>query len=120
MRSLLGFGGIAILAGLACSSNEPGSAGGYGCSSTEPNAVVKTIDPPNAHYSPDTTNISLTQKVCWENDGAVLHSVHFDLPDTTDVNLSPMSIYSRGFGVAGDYPFHCDYHSTMKGVIRVR
>lgn len=110
--------GLALAVLIAC-SNEPGSAGGYGCTSTSPDAVIKISDP--ASYSPDTITISRLQTVCWENTGGSIHSVHFSFPDTVDAILQPKGVYARTFpDTAQDFPYYCDYHATMKGLIQVR
>lgn len=75
-------------------------------------------------YAPDTFTVSLASggKVTWRNDDAgVQHTVR----DTTAANAFNTGIIAGGdtvsliFTVAGQYPYKCGIHDSMRGLIIV-
>jgi plastocyanin len=108
--------------GWACSGNPSGQ--GNGCQSTGADVTINAQD--NLTFDKPSVTISGSERVCWQNFGAITHTVTADLslpPDTTwniNATLTSNTVVLRSFGTLGDYPYHCAFHAGMRGVIQVR
>jgi plastocyanin len=49
----------------------------------------------------------------------VTHNITADDGSFTSGNLPPSNTFEHTFTVAGDYPYHCSIHPTMKGTVTV-
>ena len=49
----------------------------------------------------------------------VTHNITADDGSFTSGNLPPGNTFQHTFTAAGDYPFHCSIHPTMKGTVTV-
>ena len=112
-----------VALGLACSGEPAGQ--GNGCESTGSNVTINARD--NLTFDTPSPTISATERVCWQNFGAVTHTVTSDPslpPDSTwnlNTTLTTNTVVIKSFGVVGDYPYHCTFHpGTMQGTIFVR
>jgi len=105
------------------SSNPPPTGPQPGVSN--PNAVTVR----NNRFEPSTTSINVGTSVTWtwdacSDDGyggttCVDHSVTFDTGGPSSQTQSRGS-FSRQFGTAGTFAYHCNVHSSMTGQIIVR
>ncbi len=110
--------------GLACSGDPAGQ--GNGCQSTGAAVTINARD--NQTFDPSSATISPAETVCWQNFGAVTHTVTSDPslpapPDSTwnlNATLNSNTVVSKSFSAVGDYPYHCTLHPGMQGVIFVR
>lgn len=110
---------IAILALLALAAFAVA-----GCSSADPadnpegdqNAVIKVSD---GNFNPTTKNILVDSAVRWTNDGAGKHTVTADDGSFDSGDLAAGASWDHEFDEAGNYPYHCKYHASMKGTIHV-
>jgi plastocyanin len=80
-------------------------------------------DPNSATFSPGevTVGVGETVTVSRAAGGSFQHNVHYD-DQTSGCPASPTaSNWScpRTFSAAGDYTFHCDLHTLMKGTVHV-
>lgn len=115
---------VVLVVGQACSGTPSGQ--GNGCASTAADLTINAQD--NLTYDKPGPTITRGEKVCWQNFGAVQHTVTADPASpvdstwTLDAQLNPNLVVSRTFSTVGDYPYHCFYHAgqNMRGVIRVR
>ena len=123
MRLLGGIVAMAIVGALACSTP---SGNGKGCDSTGASSVIDARD--NQSFSNTSVTISKGQKVCWQNVGTITHTITADpTPDDSTWNannvnqtLTPDFVVLLSFGTVGNFPYHCFFHSGMRGVISVR
>jgi plastocyanin len=71
-------------------------------------------------FQPGDVSIALNEKVTWFNQSPDNHTVTSDSPLFDSGSLAP---YGGGYQVvfqrSGTFPYHCNFHAGMKGVIRV-
>lgn len=110
-----------LLVLIAC-SNPTGQ--GNGCQSTGADVIINAQD--NLTFDKPNLTITRGQKVCWQNSGSVTHNVTSDAAFPVDSNwvldaqLTNNTVVAYAFSRAGDYPYHCFFHSaTMRGTIHV-
>jgi len=115
-RRLLG--SIVALWGIAAGC---GGDGGYG---SGPNgsggpSTSTTVTVQNNIFTPAATNVTVGATVTWTwAQGAVDHNVTFD--DGPKSATQSTGGYTRVFGTAGTYPYHCTIHPSMTGSVTVR
>ncbi len=69
---------------------------------------------------PAHTNVSVGDKVQWDNHTGFHHTVTGDTPlDLWNKDLQVGATVSRNFTAAGSFPYHCNIHSFMHGDIVV-
>ena len=125
MTLLLAIGVAA--AALACGDDATGTSGP--CDGLLANFVVDATD--GRRFSPANLTISAGQTVCWQNRGAVPHTVTSDDgggPGTSDDgttfngNLGAGEFFIHTFATAGSFPYHCIPHlaQNMVGSVTVQ
>ena len=120
---------LALISAIAC-------GGGY--SSGPPSQTPGNMTPPtggisvtNFAFSPDVKSVPVNTTVQWAwnsctgdpyggTQTCVQHNIVFD--DGVTSGLKDQGTYSRTFGVAGPYPYHCSIHAAqgMTGSITVQ
>jgi plastocyanin len=114
----------------ACSSSSDSNGGG----GNQPVADVSIV--PGASllesqaYSPDTITVSLSGAasvtVTWRNDESTNSGILHTVTDTTAANafntgnINPGAVKSLTFGAAGSYPYKCNNHPGMRGLVLVQ
>jgi plastocyanin len=68
---------------------------------------------------PDTITIRAGQSVEWINTDPLAHTVTADDKSWASGFINKSKRFSRRFAVAGTYPYHCEPHPQMKGVVIV-
>jgi plastocyanin len=73
----------------------------------------------NAYDNPNVV-ATLGDNVRWANNGAHTHSTTGNSPlHLWSIDVSPSQNRTRTFRQAGTYPFHCRFHSSMVGSVKV-
>jgi plastocyanin len=106
----------ALVAAAACSGDDNGGDGGPG-PGPEGDIIVENND-----FDPSTLEVAQGASVVWAwSSGGVTHNVTFD--DGEQSGNRSDGTYTRTFGAAGTYPYHCTIHgsatSGMRGSITV-
>ena len=71
-------------------------------------------------FKPKTLNISVGTTITWVNNDLIAHTVTSDTTGLFDSgNMEKKATFKHTFTKVGTFPYHCDYHSTMKGTIVV-
>lgn len=73
-------------------------------------------------FAPATVNVSVGDTVTWTNNegGGVPHTASSDTAGVFDSGqLSGGQSFSRTFTTAGSFPYHCNVHPTMTGLVVV-
>lgn len=85
-------------------------------------AAEVTVDIKDFAFNPDAAPVQLGTRVTWANSDAVAHTATATDDDRTfdSGNIAPGERYSYTFGVAGTFPYFCQYHPNMKGTITVQ
>lgn len=89
-------------------------------------AVVEIIAVDNT-LEPRYVEVSVGTRVIWKNEGRnphdILPAVDGAFPSATASQMPPGASHSVTFDTAGDFPYYCSTHGTMKngmnGAIRV-
>ena len=70
-------------------------------------------------YDPSAIFVSPGATVTWYNAGDTAHTVDSNSEVFESPTLNPGSDYSVTFDSAGFYPYHCDFHPNMTGMVIV-
>jgi len=88
--------------------------------------VVVTIpsgagDNPKLGFEPAimTIVIGINNTVIWKNDDSDWHTAHSNIPEFYSGIIQPGSTFTHTFERPGVYPYHCDPHPWMTGIITV-
>lgn len=71
-------------------------------------------------FNPSVINIPAGGTVIWENDDNVTHTVTSDSTHFDSGDLEPDETFSHTFNEVGTYPYHCEHHSGMTGMVIVQ
>jgi plastocyanin len=119
LRHLMGAAALmaAISCGSSSSSDSPtgpgGNTGGNGGSTSH------SISVGDDFFSPTATTVPVGTTVTWTWSGAIGHNVTFS--DGVASPTQASGTYSRTFGTAGSFTYHCTIHPTaMTGTITVQ
>lgn len=85
-------------------------------------AATGTADVEDYAYRPSTVRIEPGDRVRWSNQGNQVHTVTTDDPGAEDFDsgrLGQGEEYTHTFPNAGTYPYHCEIHNSMQGVVQV-
>jgi len=95
---------------------------------TSPNIVeVVVIIPPGAGDNPKigfepavmTIVIGINNTVVWKNEDSDWHTAHSNIPEFYSGIIQPGASFTHTFARSGIYPYHCDPHPWMTGLITV-
>jgi plastocyanin len=88
--------------------------------------VVVTIPPgagdnPKLGFEPAvmTIVIGVNNTVVWKNEDSDWHTAHSNIPEFYSGIIQPGSSFTHTFERTGIYPYHCDPHPWMTGLITV-
>lgn len=73
----------------------------------------------NYDFVPYQVSIAAGDTVTWTNNDAVAHTSTSDTNVWDSGNLAPGQSYSFVFITTGSYPYHCNYHPSMTGIVNV-
>ena len=90
--------------------------GGYPGSGDDRGGDVTIVD---FAYQPTTIFVSPGEAVTWYNAGGTAHTVDSNSEAFESPTLYPGSDYSVTFDTNGIYPYHCDFHPNMHGMVVV-
>ena len=74
-------------------------------------------------FHPQVVAVPAGGRVAWVNcdePGSDAHTSTSDGPAWDSGLLSPGMVYSRTFGAAGSFPYHCEPHPSMTGTVSVQ
>jgi plastocyanin len=117
---------LVLLVATAC--GRPGapsttSGPGPGSSSSSANGgSPAAVSVKNLAFTPAAVTIPVGGRVIWRfADSDVPHTV---TADGNSFGSAPNGLtsgsFEHGFGTAGTYDYHCDFHPTMRGTVTVR
>lgn len=113
----------AIVIGWSC--GDPAGQGN-GCASTGANVTINAQD--NLTFDKPNPTITRGQRVCWQNQGSVPHTVTAAsaspadptwTDSTFDATLNTGGVAIHTFSSAGLYTYRCRLHAGMTGSINV-
>jgi plastocyanin len=84
----------------------------------QPPAQFAKVDISNSTYAPGSVNIRVGQKVSWNNEDQVAHTVTAD-GLTFGKNLPSGAVFNFAFVKPGNFPYHCAIHPAMRGTVVV-
>jgi plastocyanin len=83
-----------------------------------PAAGFTQVDIRQATYLPGSINVRVGQKVSWNNEDQVPHTVTAD-GLTFGKNLPTGAVFNFAFVKPGNFPYHCAIHPAMRGTVVV-
>lgn len=70
-------------------------------------------------FGPVELTVKVGAKVTWTNQGNAAHTVTFDSGGVDSGSLQAGATFDHTFDTAGSFAYHCNFHSSMKGVVVV-
>jgi len=67
-----------------------------------------------------TIVIGVNNTVVWKNEDSTWHTAHSNIPEFNSGLIQPGTSFTHTFQRAGTYPYHCDPHPWMTGVVIVK
>jgi plastocyanin len=120
----VGWTAVSILVLMATACGRPGAPSttpGPDSSSANGGSPA-AVSVKNLAFTPAAVTIPVGGRVVWRfADRDVPHTV---TADANSFGSAPNGLtsgtFEHGFGTAGTYDYHCDFHPTMKGTVTVR
>ena len=84
----------------------------------QPAAGFTQVDIRGSAYLPGSINIRVGQKVSWNNEDQVAHTVTAD-GLTFGKQLPTGAVFNFAFVKPGNFPYHCAIHPNMRGAVVV-
>jgi plastocyanin len=95
-----------------------------GCTQNQQNTTVQnapnTVIIQNFAFNPDTITVPVGTTVTWINQDSATHDVVSDTGAFTSPRLNTGDNYTYIFTQAGEYPYICGIHPSMKGKVIVQ
>jgi plastocyanin len=63
--------------------------------------------------------IGVNNTVIWKNEDVEWHTAHSNIPEFDSKMIPPGASFTHTFQRAGSYPYHCDPHPWMTGLVIV-
>lgn len=86
---------------------------------SEPGGASKTIRISNFRFNPSNLEVKVGTRVTWTNQDEYEHTITADDGTFNSGALNVGDAFSFTFEQPGAYAYHCEFHSGMKGVIKV-
>jgi plastocyanin len=67
-----------------------------------------------------TIVVGVNNTVVWKNEDSDWHTAHSNIPEFNSGLIQPGNSFTHTFQRAGTYPYHCDPHPWMTGVVIVK
>lgn len=89
-------------------------------------AAEQTVEIEDGAFQPATVTVAVGTTVTWTNRDSTSHTATADGADGTGAprfdtgQIGRLTFGRHTFTEAGDYPYHCDLHPTMTGMVHVR
>jgi plastocyanin len=71
-------------------------------------------------FGPASITVSVGTTVTWRNNDGVAHTATSDAGTWDTGNIPGGGSASRTFSTAGSFPYHCTFHSGMRGTVVVQ
>jgi plastocyanin len=120
----VGWAALSLLGLLASACGQQGapSTTSGPISSSANGGSPAAVSVKNLAFTPAAVTVAVGGRVVWRfEDGDVPHTV---TADANSFGSAPNGLtsgsFEHGFGRAGTYDYHCDFHPTMKGTVTVR
>jgi len=93
---------------------------------TAPTPVVVIISPgaslnPRLGFTPSLIKlvIGVNNTVIWKNEDSDWHTAHSNIPEFDSKMIPPGASFTHTFQRSGSFPYHCDPHPWMTGLVIV-
>ncbi len=86
------------------------------------NAVVTptaSVSVKGMAFSPSSLTVKKGTKVTWKNNDSIAHTVTGDNGGPNSNTLSAGDSYSFTFNTVGSFPYHCNFHPSLTGTVKV-
>lgn len=98
-----------------CSKDDPDETTTTNGTSGNPNEILMQ----GSSFSPASITIQAGTKITWRNKDGMTHTVTSDSGVFDSGNIPANGSYSYTFATPGSYPYHCNIHTGMTGVVTV-
>ncbi|MBI5681066.1 MAG: cupredoxin family copper-binding protein [Methanobacterium sp.] len=91
-----------------------------GCTQTQQNVPQNTVLIQNFAFNPNNLTVKVGTTVTWINQESTTHDVISDDGTFSSPPINNGANYTFTFTKAGEYPYHCGIHPSMKAKIIVQ
>ncbi len=81
---------------------------------------LRTVAISGFEFKPGSFTASLGDTIVWTNGDIVHHTATSDRPQFDSPDLSPKETFRFVAKEKGKFTYHCEIHSTMKGIVVVK
>jgi plastocyanin len=118
----VGWAALSLLGLLATACDRQGAPSTTSGSTPANGGSPAAVSVKNLAFTPAAVTVAVGGRVVWRfEDPDVPHTV---TADGNSFGSAPNGLtsgsFAHGFGKAGTYDYHCDFHPTMKGTVTVR
>jgi len=96
------------------SANNPINATG----SITPVNYTARVTMSNSTFTPASVTVMQTGSILWVNNDQQVHTVTADNGSFDSGDIQPGGSFGLAFTVIGPHPYHCKYHSEMRGLVK--
>ena len=107
------------LAGNCSKGSSYGSSSSGNSNNNNSGTAANTITMQSMSFSPASLTVTAGTTVTWKNSDNTTHTATADDNSFNSGDITAGNSYSKVFNTKGSFPYHCIYHSTMKGTIVV-
>jgi len=98
-----------------------GSTGSTGATGSTGGSTTNSISVVDYSFSPTSTTVAVGTTVTWNVSGYGPHNVTFDNAGVSGSgDMTSGASFSKQFGTAGTYTYHCTNHYGMTGTVTVQ
>jgi plastocyanin len=84
------------------------------------NQTTRSVKIQNFAFSPASVTIKKGESVTWTNEDSASHTIVSDSDVFQSESLANGQTFSFIFNTAGQFPYHCSIHPSMKGMVIVQ
>jgi amicyanin len=99
---------------------SPASNSAVTAPSSTTNQTANAVTIQNFAFSPASLTIKKGESVTWTNEDSVPHQIVSDSGAFQGNTINKGQTYSFTFNTAGQFPYHCSIHPSMKGIVIVQ
>jgi plastocyanin len=83
-------------------------------------SAAHTVVIENMQYNPPELHVHRGERIVWLNKDLVPHTVTAASHAFDSGSIAPNSSWTYVASKAGEYPYGCTFHPTMKGILKVQ
>lgn len=104
---------------VSCGKGDDSGYNSGGNGNSNPPPAANTVTMYNMAFSPGNLKVKTGTTITWSNDDNMSHTVTSDNGTFNSGTLKTGETFKYTFNTVGSFPYHCNFHSGMKGTVVV-